>query len=498
MGNKSRLKIEKTNKTDKKIAKALLETSSSRSGQAQLSSQSQAQSQTQTLKSVDVDHGLAITENDFVFKERKKLGLAMMVKNEHLRLEISLNSLINIVDCLIIFDTGSTDDTIEILQNFSKTHNIPLHLKQGEFTDFATSRNVLLEFADPFADFLLLMDCNDELQNGPYLRKFVNSEVSPRCIAWLLLQSWFSGHQTDQYENIRLIKTKHDFIYKEPVHEYIHSKKWDNSQKDFDAPASLYKVVLYQDRTQDDDKTGKRFIKDLPILQNCVKKNPNNARAVFYLAQTYMCLRNIRMGYKMSKIRVAMGGWSEEVYHSYMRLGDCAFALNAPWEECFLWYTKAFDCIPRVEPLLRILIHYENKGNFFSAFLYAQQCIDLIYPRFCRLFVNCVAYEYERWHHSSIVAYHVNKHGIALFCNIKALLFPKHDKSDENNFEQSVEKKNFKSFLRIITLSPSSTDPNKLIQIFAAQDEKIKAIVTGQFQIPIADPCGKVIPKLEI
>ena len=94
------------------------------------------------------------------------VALLMMVKNETKRLLVSLESTIGYVNSIVIYDTGSTDDTIEILQKFSAKYKIPLRLKQGEFENFATSRNIALDFADTFddIDYLLLMDTNDEIR----------------------------------------------------------------------------------------------------------------------------------------------------------------------------------------------------------------------------------------------------------------------------------------------------------------------------------------------
>ena len=61
-----------------------------------------------------------------------------MLKNEEKRIHVSLESIKNL-DGLIIYDTGSTDNTINIIKDFSTLNNIPLHLITGEFIDFSTS-----------------------------------------------------------------------------------------------------------------------------------------------------------------------------------------------------------------------------------------------------------------------------------------------------------------------------------------------------------------------
>ena len=68
------------------------------------------------------------------------IAVLMMVKNETKRLHISLDSVVGFADSLVIFDTGSTDNTIQISKDFSEKYNIPLRLKEGAFIDFSTRR----------------------------------------------------------------------------------------------------------------------------------------------------------------------------------------------------------------------------------------------------------------------------------------------------------------------------------------------------------------------
>jgi glycosyltransferase involved in cell wall biosynthesis len=95
-----------------------------------------------------------------------KYALVMMLKNEKKRLSVTLESARGIVSDLIVFDTGSTDTTIDILKEFAERENIKMHLKCGEFVNFEVSRNELLDFADTVddVDVLLLLDCNDEIR----------------------------------------------------------------------------------------------------------------------------------------------------------------------------------------------------------------------------------------------------------------------------------------------------------------------------------------------
>jgi hypothetical protein len=51
-------------------------------------------------------------------------------------------------------------------------------------------------------------------------------------------------------------------------------------------------IVIFQDRTQDDDKSGKRFFRDKELLVKSYYQDPLNERTIFYLAQTCACLNH--------------------------------------------------------------------------------------------------------------------------------------------------------------------------------------------------------------
>ncbi|MEG0237093.1 MAG: glycosyltransferase family 2 protein [Cetobacterium sp.] len=83
-----------------------------------------------------------------------KISLCMIVKNEEKYLERCLNSVKNIVDEIVIVDTGSSDKTVEIAKKFTnriyfyKWHN-----------DFAAARN--FSFSKATNNYIMWLDADD-------------------------------------------------------------------------------------------------------------------------------------------------------------------------------------------------------------------------------------------------------------------------------------------------------------------------------------------------
>ena len=340
--------------------------------------------------------------------------LAMMVKDEEKTILKSLTSCKSVVSSVKIYDTGSTDKTLDIIEQFKHDNpSIDVQIIQGEFVDFAESRNVLLDYVDldPNIQFALLLDANDELQGHDDFKKFVEIEKDKTpentqyyCSGYLLRQKWYSGGSVDTYYNVRFIRVRHEWRYKSPVHEYISSPKEGGISIRVENP----NIVLYQDRTQDCESSFKRFSRDKDILLREHLKHPDDARTVFYLAQTYGSLGMQNEAYYYYKLRLDMGGYEEEIYHSYQRLGEIASNLKMDASVSISWWMKALEHTKRAEPAVKIANHYlYNNVKHYLAAAYTTMAIQMDYPIYCNLFVNRLDYDYTRYHLDGIAQYYV-------------------------------------------------------------------------------------------
>lgn len=339
------------------------------------------------------------------------IACVLMMKNERKRLHVTLNSCIGTVKSFIIYDTGSKDESIQIATDIAKKNDIPLYIKQDfidpELFNFRDSRNTLQDFADTIdgVDYYLWMDTNDELRNGHELLKTANELLHKKeTTGFLLCQEWFSGGY-DKYWNIRFVRARSQWRYKMRVHEWPQNLNYvDGKDKDGKSEPLPYRIdqpnhpILYQDRTLDDDKTGKRFTRDKTLLLQDYYDDKNDPRVVFYLAQTCGCLNQVDEAFYYYKIRTTQDGFWEEKFHAFNRAGELAVRLGHPWKECMMWFIQAFEVMPRAEPMVEIARHYMAEKNWLLAFNFCDLACKLTYPSHLLLFVNKKHYDYERWH----------------------------------------------------------------------------------------------------
>ena len=100
-----------------------------------------------------------------------KLCLNMIVKNESKIIERLLDSVLPIIDSICICDTGSTDNTVEIIQNFMKNNNLPGEVFSEPFRNFGYNRSIALKKADAWGDYALLLDADMVLKISPEFSK---------------------------------------------------------------------------------------------------------------------------------------------------------------------------------------------------------------------------------------------------------------------------------------------------------------------------------------
>lgn len=103
-------------------------------------------------------------------KSPKSLCIATIVKNEADYLENMLRSCAELANFIVVVDTGSTDETVDRARAILGELGIPHILAEVPFENFAQARNAALDRVPPTADWILMLDADEELVAADHWR----------------------------------------------------------------------------------------------------------------------------------------------------------------------------------------------------------------------------------------------------------------------------------------------------------------------------------------
>ena len=209
------------------------------------------------------------TELKDLDNSKVSLCLNMIVRNEAKIITRLLNSVLPIIDTYIICDTGSTDDTISIIKTFFDEHNIPGEVISEPFKNFGYNRTFALKAARNKATYALLLDADMIFKIEPTFNKQNLSKD-----AYMIIQKGGGLN----YHNTRLIRLDIDAKCIGPTHEYYDLPPGSQNEK--------LESIWIEDIGDGGSKTNK-FERDIKLLQDGIKDEPNNGRYYFYLANSY-------------------------------------------------------------------------------------------------------------------------------------------------------------------------------------------------------------------
>ncbi len=342
------------------------------------------------------------------------LVAVLMVKNEEPAMELTLQPLVDAgITDFLIYDTGSTDQTIQVTQNFFIKNDITnFVIEQAEWVDFSTCRNRALQLAEQYfsdATFMLMLDAEWILHNGEELLKFCKEhEHSDENLYGIKV----SVHNY-QIDYVRLIRCGQNVRFQGRVHEFIDDKGYEN------VPNSVY--FEWERSDYGKQKSEFRWLRDLDILLEDLQNDPENSRTVFYLAQTYFCLHDWHNAAKWYEKRATMQGWDEETYVALFTLAQ-AYQNLKNYDQMIFNYLEAFSFRPiRAEPLIELAKYYFAIESYNLCYLFARYACTIPMPKYDAALLNVYAYTFERYNILSAVAYYQSDFGLGYQATQKAL-----------------------------------------------------------------------------
>jgi glycosyltransferase involved in cell wall biosynthesis len=281
----------------------------------------------------------------------KTIGLNMIVKNEaHIIVE-TLESLCKKIkfDYWCISDTGSTDNTKELIKTFFSQKNIPGELVEHAWKDFGYNRTKALECAYNKCDYLLIFDADDELCGDFVLPNPMNANG---------YKFNFGDANGVSYIRVLMVNNRLKWRYRAVLHEFI---ECETPGTETQTITGNYYVISGRkgDRSKDPDK----YLKDAKVLEAAhakalEEKDDLYIRYAFYCGNSYFDCRHNEDAIKWYKIVLKQPNWVQEKYIACLRMFEAYDRIQQ--KEVGIQYlieSRKYDKT-RIECIFNLVTHY--------------------------------------------------------------------------------------------------------------------------------------------
>ena len=320
-----------------------------------------------------------------IFNYSNLICYCMIIKNGGSLLEEVLTTNLKFIDRWCILDTGSTDGSQEIIKRVLKDKKGTLF--EEPFVDFKVSRNRCLELAGKSCKFLCMLDDTYTIEGD--LKSFLEIVRGDQFSDSFSLM--IKSDDTEYYSN-RIIKSTTGLRYIHTIHEVI------TDQNNINVTIPVNQSFILDHRAEYmEQRTTYRKQFDLQLLFKEVEDDPNDPRALYYIAQTYGCIGDERAKAHYFELRIAHPeqGYIQEKIDALFELARCynfkinsitKEYLNSPlseiqWKRCEELYLSAWELDKkRPDSLYFIGIKYYLEQNYQIAYNYFKLGFETGYP----------------------------------------------------------------------------------------------------------------------
>ncbi|MDP9699864.1 glycosyltransferase involved in cell wall biosynthesis [Paenibacillus intestini] len=202
----------------------------------------------------------------------KTVSLCMIVKNEEQVLNRCLDSVKDLVDEIIIVDTGSTDNTLQIARKYTDK----IYFFEW-IDDFSAARNESLKYAT--SDYILVLDADEYLEVKGDMQK----ELETNHDYYLLkIRNEISLGRNFTFTAIRLFKNDISLKYENRLHEHLTILNGTREYTMGESECAISHDGYTDDRMLDKDKQKR----NLPLMELEVEENPT-AYNLYNMGKTY-------------------------------------------------------------------------------------------------------------------------------------------------------------------------------------------------------------------
>ncbi|GAB2997743.1 glycosyltransferase [Mycobacterium bourgelatii] len=323
----------------------------------------------------------------------------MIVRNEAAIIRETLSHIARYISAWVIVDTGSDDGTQDVIRDHMARLGIPGELHERPWRNFGHNRSEALTLAQGHGDYIWVLDADDKVVGNLDFGQLGEDLYQLRY-----------GEGFDVYWRPNLFRDGLPVRYEGVVHEYVVvDSDFTHDRLDGDYYIDSRRLGA---RNRDPKR---KYESDRDLLLAELERNPEDARSVYYLAQSYFDLGDFENARKWYQRRVEMGGWAEEVYQSMYRVAESMWSMGAPWPEVQDAYVRAWEFRPtRAEPLYAIAFRYRLDKRYHLGYLFAKHAAEIPFPTEDTLLVSADTYTWGALDEAAVCASWIDKHAEAV------------------------------------------------------------------------------------
>jgi len=302
----------------------------------------------------------------------------MIVKDEEADIQRCLDSVAPYIDYWVISDTGSSDNTMQKIQEIMDGHGVPGELHEHKWEDFSTNRNHVIRLARSKADYLWFMDADDN---------FVSEVEDPFADLPEEAEMFYFRFELNDgtlFERQAMILSSAPIIYHGVLHEFLGNSDMTQSE---DRVLHVVQDCMIYARSSPEKRAAtseKKYLNDAATIKRALKdKNLNKglkARYHYYLGVSYREAGLYKKALSEFQKRLNYGhfGESDERYLSLSAIAaikKSSHEVNGSYseEDVINCYLKCWEEFPsRIEPIVQLMDFLFIKRRHMLALMVAE------------------------------------------------------------------------------------------------------------------------------
>lgn len=282
----------------------------------------------------------------------KCLSACLIVRDEADQLLRCLRSLAPVVDDVVVVDTGSRDDTVEVARSAgARIARVPW---QG---DFSAARNTALGMAR--GDWILVLDADEELDEASYalLRQYLEDPTAEAH--WCRVVSYLGDVPDDsnvvENQSVRLFRNRRRYRFRGRIHEQILPALTEAGAEV--KPSSI--TLLHYGYLAPVVALKQKVARNAAILQDEVQRHPEDPFTWFNLGTEHLRARHLAEAEEAFRRALALVGHDRPRYLSVV-VRNLVLTLRAQG---------------KLEEVLEVLRHYQSVFPDYTDLVYLEGLI---------------------------------------------------------------------------------------------------------------------------